>query len=46
LTRFGHAARSVKPILLTIVGERWNGDDLSLVETGEGVCIRARSLAR
>src|SRR5258708_5386672 len=33
----GHrAARGVERVPLGFVGQRWNGDDLALVETGEG----------
>src|SRR5258706_6880149 len=33
----GHrAARSVERVPLSFVGQRWNGDDLALVETGKG----------
>ncbi len=39
----GHrAARRVERIPLRLVGQGWNGDDLPLVETGEGGVDRVR----
>jgi hypothetical protein len=42
----GHrAACCIEPIPLNLVGQGWNGDDLSLVETGEARAASTMSSA-